>query len=857
MNKQEAMKEINETQEYYVNELIKALNDKSRECFKEINFTSDTGTGKTRMIAKLCNKMPDVYFIVTTLSKGQLNHQIAEELKKFVVHNNVKVYGLQDYRINSKLTLDEILGNLPVDKKIVWLRDEGHINTNRWQEVFDAIGDKCWKIVNISATNKEEGVRCNFTHTMMLRTVHQYEGTPEDALDKLLEVKEIHSKVENYNPCAIMRALDENITERIVEACKKRKLKYINITDESYDMSDLCKDDNEYDVIINKFKIVEGIDVRRAHVLYMTNKPSNVSTTIQIIGRCRRNALLYRNDIDIFEDKTLLEETMKCYAYFNVDGTKVDSDENGNLCMAFCDKISCEKLKVGSKIHVEEGKLENGLTILELEGQTGDFEIQRDDSTGFNVVLPEGEFYKEIKKRVEPTLMGLTKEQCYERLIKQKDFCWATGENYITQIAYLSNEPYKDVPVVFEDEYDTHWGESTRKGKYVLDVYKYGRRFKYDQNRWYWDFDEENSLKLTCGQGVSHDEYIFEKESDRDEYIEKLKEKRKKLKVPQKITINTTFVMHEIYKHGRFYNLLSLSNSKEVPTENLTVRVYPASSVKYTKKQIDDYFKKNDFIAYNKIYNDKESAIIGTDLMRQIETEDEENFWIENKSVTTKVKQHCKLNTFIESRYTKQLSNVKTFNGKNKFSFDKKANSCLGYCAEYYGKYLIYGNEYLSDFIKEAMKESHCDYVNDNIVVRACILKYKEQMVRAFGNGVSKVIKTIGVQSLIQEKYKDFVEKVIELGNNIYHFVHDELGLKDVKPEYDPVLSIDHIGALADFITKDRIIDFKCTSNITKEHVKQVLGYHYLSTKRDDLDIKEVIILDAVTNKYVRIDVSN
>ncbi len=39
----------------------------------------------------------------------------------------------------------------------------------------------------------------------------------------------------------------------------------IDITDETFDMSELCLDDNEYDVIINKYKLVEGIDIKIAH----------------------------------------------------------------------------------------------------------------------------------------------------------------------------------------------------------------------------------------------------------------------------------------------------------------------------------------------------------------------------------------------------------------------------------------------------------------------------------------------------------------------------------------------------------------------------------------------------------------
>lgn len=79
------------------------------------------------------------------------------------------------------------------------------------------------------------------------------------------------------------------------------------------------------------------------------------------------------------------------------------------------------------------------------------------------------------------------------------------------------------------------------------------------------------------------------------------------------------------------------------------------------------------------------------------------------------------------------------------------------------------------------------------------------------------------------------------------------------KDEYltSPVLSIDHISGLADYIDEHTIIDIKTTSSITVQHIKQVLAYHYLSTKRSDLDINKVIVYDAVKGKSVTIDLTN
>lgn len=767
MNRELAFQEINETQDFYVGQLIEALCDPSKDCFKEQNFTSDTGTGKTKMMAKLCNRMPDTFFVITTLSKGQLQNQVRASLAADVKQNNFVVYGLCDFTANTKRQAEDIIAELPTDKRIVWLRDEGHINTNRWQEI---INNRCWKIVNISATNKEAGIRCNFTHTMMLRTVHQQEGTPEEALDKLLEVKKQHKTVKRYNPCAIMRCLDSEITNRVIKGCKERNLKYINITEEDFDMSALCEDDNEYDVIINKFKIVEGIDLRRAHVIYMTNEPSNISTTIQIIGRCRRNALLYRKDVNIFAktNKKLLERTRQCFVYYNVVGMSVDSDENGNLCPAFCDRISCEMLKVGSKIHVEKGIMENGLLVIELSEETGDFIIEKDEETGFNVVFPENNFYS-VK-----TEKGTS--------------------NYIYQIG------------------------RRRGGKKIVscyDVREIKEKLKVEElTEKFFDFSVGEKTTRTIGLG-----YKLDGDSVEPVTVSCVK------KIPKNISADRTF----------FNNYILLS-------------------------QLENIESSNPYYNYTKIVNDKNSAIIGTDLMKSINSKSG-RIWIEDKAVTSKISKYSKLNMYIQNKYLDKINQVKDLLYKNKrnFSFDKKCNSCLGYCVEYYGKYLVYGDLFLKNYIEQAQHESHTTKKNTFIIVRACMLMYKDMMIKAFGPSVERMIPTMTVSSLMQEKYFDFVQKVVEFGENVANFIKTEFNISAVLQNgdkiYDPNLSIEHISGLADFITKDKIVDIKCTGEINLTNIKQVLTYHYLSTKRSDLDIKEVIVFDAINNKSVKVKV--
>lgn len=80
--KEEAFKRINELQDRYEIELINLIKNENN-VLKEINFSSPTGTGKTNMIAGVINKLSDneYFFIITTLSKGQLDKQIRRKIE--------------------------------------------------------------------------------------------------------------------------------------------------------------------------------------------------------------------------------------------------------------------------------------------------------------------------------------------------------------------------------------------------------------------------------------------------------------------------------------------------------------------------------------------------------------------------------------------------------------------------------------------------------------------------------------------------------------------------------------------------------------------------------------------------------
>ena len=132
------------------------------------------------------------------------------------------------------------------------------------------------------------------------------------------------------------------------------------------------------------------------------------------------------------------------------------------------------------------------------------------------------------------------------------------------------------------------------------------------------------------------------------------------------------------------------------------------------------------------------------------------------------------------------------------------------------------------------------------------MLKYREMMVRCFGSGVNKIIQSISASELVRDNYTEFIKLIIELGTKTAEYVKNTLydGVAP-KNDVDPDLSIRHITGLADYITQDTILDVKVRNNIDEVCVRQVLGYHYLSTKRSDLNIKRLIIYDAVSGRSV------
>ena len=364
MTKKEWLEIIANRQKMYVNQLARIIKEDGVK--KTINFNSPTGTGKTVMMAMLVNLLADssFFFLITTLSRGGLNKQVGSSLSKMIKNDNYFVFGVSSFTSNTKLQAKDILNKIPSDKKLIWIRDEGHIKSNNWTRILE---DVAYKIVNVSATNDQVDIQCNFTDTPLLRTPIQLFGTPRKAIEKLLEIKKIHKSVPHYNPCLIVRDVNEQVTDEFASLAEEYKLKIINITDDDVDVQNLCKNDNEFDIIVNKMKITEGIDIPRGSVFYIGNKPNNEATVIQLIGRVRRNALLWNDDIDIFlpENSKLLEETTKTYIYYRIEGSGVKTNADNELSMELSDLISLESL-IPETIEVKDNCLSNGYRISEL-----------------------------------------------------------------------------------------------------------------------------------------------------------------------------------------------------------------------------------------------------------------------------------------------------------------------------------------------------------------------------------------------------------------------------------------------------------------------------------------------------------
>ena len=135
------------------------------------------------------------------------------------------------------------------------------------------------------------------------------------------------------------------------------------------------------------------------------------------------------------------------------------------------------------------------------------------------------------------------------------------------------------------------------------------------------------------------------------------------------------------------------------------------------------------------------------------------------------------------------------------------------------------------------------------------MLKYKEEIADTYGKNISFIVPSITVHQLIQKDMKKFVQLIDTLGTEVAEFVQANCSTYKAGHTNNRLVT-EHLVGLMDICDSETIIDIKCTNKIDRHMIKQVLAYALLSSYRSDLNIKTVIVYDAVSKKHVKLDVT-
>ena len=343
------IQEAIELQKGAVARLVETLKSK-----REVTFRAPTGSGKTRMMADMMQRVlaerRDVVFIVSTLSKGGLAQQnynvfrrLAESdemplLRPWLVSTeasgeerlyiptdcNVYVLPRDLYKKGGLLmqgTMDGFLYELTMtQRREVWLvRDECHQATNNLDSLKDTYFSKT---INFSATpNLRRGQNPDVEITdeeaeQVCLIKHVEPGDDEDGVDaaveKLVDIKEEYINLLGVHPCLIIQISNKEKAEEEWHTIKNvldrhPELKWMSIMDKA----DKCMTNDKVgrlpvsrwkdyarenastiDVIVFKMVISEGWDIPRACMLYQMRDTKSRQLDEQVMGRVRRNPRL-------------------------------------------------------------------------------------------------------------------------------------------------------------------------------------------------------------------------------------------------------------------------------------------------------------------------------------------------------------------------------------------------------------------------------------------------------------------------------------------------------------------------------------------------------------------------------------
>lgn len=289
------LKEIIDLQQNAVNKLIELIYADRKD---EITFKAPTGSGKTYMMADFMNQIisekPDVIFLVSTLSKGNLAEQNYDKFLQYA--NNGDFPYLKPYLINTEITSEESLF-IPTDynvyilprdlykkdgrlkngamdnflnkminapfigglyKKIYLIKDECHQDTKNLNSIAK---DYFAKIINFSATpdikkkqipdveiTEEDAVQSKLIKQVK---IVEEEYDVEDALKKLEEIKEDYTNLLGVNPCLIIqisnknKAIDELSNQVFSALSKHQKLKWMLLVGNTRGKDSITCDTND------------------------------------------------------------------------------------------------------------------------------------------------------------------------------------------------------------------------------------------------------------------------------------------------------------------------------------------------------------------------------------------------------------------------------------------------------------------------------------------------------------------------------------------------------------------------------------------------------------------------------------
>lgn len=285
------LQEAIDLQQNAVVELVNKLSSSKRE----ITFRAPTGSGKTRMMSDFMNRIlgsqPDVIFIVSTLSKGDLavqnfkafkecadkrifpnlnphliSSEAADEERLFIPDDcNVYVLPRDLYKETANLKkqgvflnfLETMSSNLfgnGQNKKIYLIKDECHVATNN----LDELGKYFAKIINFSATpNLRRGQLPDviitdsdaeqaklIKHVELDEEMKSTDVLVEEAICKFEEIKVQYRNLIGVNPCLIIQISNKEKAEEewqkieaILNKTEHQGLKWMSIVDKK----DKCK----------------------------------------------------------------------------------------------------------------------------------------------------------------------------------------------------------------------------------------------------------------------------------------------------------------------------------------------------------------------------------------------------------------------------------------------------------------------------------------------------------------------------------------------------------------------------------------------------------------------------------------